>query len=212
MTRGRALLLLAAATPAVAIALAEAPGPAPSECSSPAAGAPSRCLYRSVLPSAGILADCAHDEDCRVGHYHGGPGDTVWFTPPAGVVTLPKPHVVWRTATLAEVRFDCGRACAFSYFFEARRRRVSAPRWSVLAVDIRRSLFAAATPGGLVVSQIFSGREVSRIERPWAPAAWIGDTISSARFDPDGRLALTWLKGTERVPVTERISIPSVSR
>ena len=62
----------------------------------------------------------------------------------------------------------------------------------------------------LVVRQIFSGRPVARIERHWAPDLWMGAAITSLHFDPDGRLSFTWLRGSERVPVTERVSVPSV--
>jgi hypothetical protein len=61
-----------------------------------------------------------------------------------------------------------------------------------------------------VLSQIFSGREVGRIERDWASGDWLGDVITALRFDPDGRLSFTWLRGAERAPVSERVSVPSV--
>src|SRR5262245_47394723 len=64
----------------------------------------SRCLYRSLLPSAGIIARCRSDTDCNVGYYYGNPDAPVWFEPPAGLGTLPKPEVTWPTATLAQVR------------------------------------------------------------------------------------------------------------
>jgi hypothetical protein len=79
----------------------------------------------------------------------------------------------------------------------------------VLAVDVRRLLLAAAEERALVVRQVFSGREVTRIERDWPPGMWLGDSITSLHFDPDGRLSFTWLRGSDRVAVSERQSIPS---
>ena len=113
---------------------------------------------------------------------------------------------------LAQVRFDCGRPCSVSYFFEVKRRRLSEPRWFVLAVDPRRLLLAAAEERALVVRQMFSAREVKRIERDWAPGPWLGDAITALHFDPDGRLSLTWLRGRDRAAVSERLSIPSFAR
>ncbi len=165
-----------------------------------------------MLPSAGLVAECESDARCRVGHYAGSPARATWLTPPPGLAQLPKPRVIWHSATFAEARFDCGRPCTVSYFFEARRRLVSQPRWFVLDVDLRRQLLAAAEERALVVRQIFSGREVARIERPWAPAPSLADVVVSLRFDPDGRLSLTWLRGAERTPVSERLSIPSLPR
>ena len=172
----------------------------------------SHCLYRSLLPSAGIVAQCQSDRDCRVGYYYGDPDAPVWLDPPPGLGTLPKPAVTWPTATLAQVRFDCGGPCSVSYFFEAKRRRLSSPRWFVLAVDPRRLLLTTAEERAIVVRQMFSGREVTRIERDWTPATWLGDVVSAIHFDPDGRLSFTWLRGAERVPVSERVSIPSFAR
>lgn len=200
------LLLLACAIGAL-----EASGGAPVECV-PEAGGGSRCLYRSFLPSTGIVALCRADRDCRVGYYYGSPTDPVWLMPPGRMTTLPKPEVTWPTTTLAQLRFDCGRPCTVSYFFEVKRRRMSAPRWLVLDVDPRRLLLAAAEERALVVRQIFSGREVKRIERDWAPGAWLGDAVTTLHFDPDGRLSLTWLRGPGRAPVSERLSIPSFAR
>ena len=191
---------------------ASAGGPTPGECARAGAGPPSRCLYRSLLPSAGLVADCKTDADCRVGYYYGDPEHPTWLTPPKDIPTLPKPEVIWRTATLAEARFDCGAPCTVSYFFEARRRRVSPPRGFVLDVDPRRLLLVAAEDRALVVRQVFSGREVARIERPWAPSRWLGEVVTALRFDPDGRLSFAWLRGGDRVPVSERISVPSVPR
>jgi len=183
----------------------------PAECV-PAGAAGSRCVYRSLLPSSGIVATCRDDRDCRVGYYYGDPAAPVWFTPPPRLSTLPKPEVTWPTATLAQVRFDCGHPCSVSYFFEAKRRRLSDPRWLVLAVDPRRLLLAAVEDRALVVRQVFSGREVTRIERDWAPMAWLGDAITGLHFDPDARLSLTWLRGPERALVSERLSIPSFAK
>jgi hypothetical protein len=126
------------------------------------------------------------------------------------LAALPRPEVFWLTATLAQVRVDCGHPCSWSYFFEAKRRRLSEPRRSVLAVDAARLLVAVPEGRALVIRQVYSGREVARIEREWAPAVWLGDVITALHFHPDGRLSLTWLRGTERVAVSERVSVPSV--
>ncbi len=128
------------------------------------------------------------------------------------MTSLPEPEVIWLTATLAHVRFDCGRPCSWSYVYEATRRRLSDPRSSVLALDSRRLLMAVAEGRALVVRQIFTGREVARIERDWIPDAWLGDAITVLRFDADGRLSFTWLRGKERAPVSERVSVPAVPR
>ncbi len=181
----------------------------PGECSIGSDGA-SLCLYRSLLPSAGIVASCRDGHDCRVGYYYGNPSDAVWFKPPQDTPMLPKPEVIWLTSTLAQIRFDCGHPCSWSYFFEARRQRLSEPRRSVLGVDPRRLLMALAEDRALVVRQVFSGREVARVERDWAPVTWLGDVITALHFDPDGRLSFTWLRGKERAPVSERVSVPSV--
>lgn len=186
--------------------------PVRGDCAGAGGAEPSRCIYRSAFPSAGIVADCRTDRECRVGYYYGDPSAPVWLAPPPGMATLPKPDVIWRAATFAEMRFDCGHPCSVSYFFEAKRRRLSEPRRMVLDVDVRRLLLAAVEDRAVVVRQIFSGREVARIERPWAGGAWLGDAIESLHFDPDGRLTFTWLKAPERAPVTERVSVPSVPR
>jgi hypothetical protein len=120
--------------------------------------------------------------------------------------------VIWHQATFAEIRFDCGPPCRISYFFEAKRRRVSPPRPQVLDVDTRRLLVAQADARTLVVRQIFSGREVARIDRDWAPGPALETALTTIHFDPDGRLSFTWLKGTDRTPVSERISISSIPR
>ena len=206
--RGLGFLLLL--SPAVALAAAPASAPAtPGECSAERSGV-SLCLYRSLLPSSGIVASCRDRGSCRVGHYYGNPADAVWFRPPPGMTSLPEPEVIWLTATLAQVRFDCGHPCSWSYFYEATRRRLSEPRRSVLAVDPRRLLIAVAEARALVVRQVFAGREVARIERDWAPDAWLGDAITALRFHPDGLLSFTWLRGKERAPVNERVSVPTV--
>src|SRR5688572_7997063 len=114
----------------------------------------SHCLYRSLLPSTGIAASCRDDRDCRVGYYYGDPDKAIWIEPPAGMATFPKPEVTWPSLTFAQIRFDCGPTCSVSYFFEARRRRLSGPRRSVLAVDVRRWLLAAAEERALVVRQV----------------------------------------------------------
>ena len=126
--------------------------------------------------------------------------------------TLPRPDVIWRAATFAEIRFACGPACHTSYFFEAKRRRLSPPRPQVLDVDLRRLLVAQEDGRDLAVRQIFSGREVARITRDWTPARHSRDALTDIHFDPDGRLTFTWLKGKDRTPVTERVSVPSIPR
>jgi hypothetical protein len=124
---------------------------------------------------------------------------------------LPKPDVIWRAATFAEIRFACGDGCRVSYFFEARRRRVSPPRPQVFDVDLHRLLLVQADGRSLAVRQIFSGREVARIDRDWAPGP-LESALAAVHFDPDGRLTVSWLKGSARTPVTERLSIPSIPR
>jgi hypothetical protein len=135
----------------------------------------------------------------------------VWLDPPPGLATLPKPEVIWHQATFAEIRFGCGPPCRISYFFEAKRRRLSPPRAQVLDVDTRRLLVAQAAARALVVRQIFSGREVTRIDRDWGTPS-LEAALAAIHFDPDGRLSFTWLKGADRTPVSERISVPSIPR
>jgi hypothetical protein len=191
---------------------AAAASEAPADCSGPGGDGPSRCLYRSALPSAGIVADCASDRDCHVGYYYGGPEKPTWFTPPPEMSKMPKPAVLWRTATFAETRFDCGRGCTWSYFFEARRHLLSAPRRDVLDADYRRLLMAQVEGRALAIRQIYSAREVLRLERDWTPGLSVGEAIKEIRFDPDGRLAFTWLKGPARDRVSERVTVPSFAR
>jgi hypothetical protein len=81
-----------------------------------------------------------------------------------------------------------------------------------LDVDLRRLLVAQEDGRDLAVRQIFSGREVARITRDWTPGASLAATLTEIHFDPDGRLTFTWLKGQDRTPVTERISVPSIPR
>jgi hypothetical protein len=208
----RAVGLLLLLSPAVCLgAVSPSPPRSPGECAAEHAGV-TLCLYRSLIPSAGIVTSCREGDGCRVGRYVGDPGDAIWFMPPPGMTSFPRPDVFWLTSTLAEVRFGCGHACSWSYFYEATRGRVSEPRPSVLAADPRRLLMAQAEARALVVRQIFSNREVARIERDWPPDRWLGDVITAMRFDPDGRLSFTWLRGKERVPVSERVSIPSIPR
>jgi hypothetical protein len=157
------------------------------------------------------VADCRTDRECRVGYYYGDPDKPVWFEPPPDLGALPKPDVIWRSATFAEVRFACGPSCSVSYFFEARRRRLSPPRRQALDVDLRRLLVAQAEAQALTVRQIFSGREVARIEREWTGGS-VEAALTDLHFDPDGRLTFTWLQGQGRTPVTERVSVPSVPR
>jgi hypothetical protein len=183
---------------------------APGDCAP--AGAASRCLFRSSLPSVGLISECEGGGRCRVGFYYGPVDRPEWLPLPEGWTAFPQPEVTWRSATFAEVRFGCGPACSVSYFFEGRRRRLSPPRRDVLAFDDRRLLMASAEGGALVVRQAFSGREVARIERDWAPGIGVIDAVRAARFDPDGRLSFTWLRGAAREPVAERVSIPSMPR
>ncbi len=158
------------------------------------------------------MAHCRSDRDCRVGYYYGDPEKPTWLDPPPDLATLPKPAVIWHEATFAEIRFDCGPPCRISYFFQAKRRRLSPPRPQVLDTDTRRLLIAQAEGRTLVVRQIFSGREVARIDRDWAPGPSLESTLTTIHFDPDGRLSFTWLKGPDRTPVTERVSVPSIPR
>ncbi|HUM15120.1 MAG TPA: hypothetical protein VL086_05485 [Candidatus Nitrosotalea sp.] len=157
------------------------------------------------------MAQCRSDRDCRVGYYYGDPEHPVWLEPPPGLPTLPKPEVIWHAATFAEIRFACGPACRVSYFFEAKFRRLSPPRPQVLDVDLRRLLLAQADGRTLAVRQIFSGRDVARIDRDWTPGP-LQAALTAIHFDPDGRLTIVWLQGKERMPVTERISIPTMPR
>ena len=199
-------LVLLAPWPAVATT------PSAGECSGPGGPGRSHCLYRSLMPSTGIVADCQSDRDCRVGYYYGGPAEATWFTAPSGMSAMPKPDVLWHTATFAEARVACGRACTWSYFFEAKRRSLSAPRRDVLDVDYRRLLMAQVDGRTLAIRHIFSARDVLRIERDWAPGLSVGLAIMAIRFDPDGRLTLTWLKGPDRDRVFERVTVPSLAR
>ena len=202
-------LLLGALT---VLAAGPAAAESPTDCSGPGGDEPSRCLYRSVLPSAGIVAECASDRDCRVGYYYGGPDQPTWFTPPLEMAKLPKPEVLWHTATFAEARFTCGRDCTWSYFFEAKRHLLSAPRRDVLDADYRRLLMAQAEGRAVAIRQIYSAREVLRFERDWAPGLSVGEAIKEIRFDPDGRLTFTWLKGPARERISERVTVPSFAR
>jgi hypothetical protein len=120
--------------------------------------------------------------------------------------------VIWRAATFAEIRFRCGPTCHASYFFEAKRRRLSPPRTQVLDVDLRRLLVAQEDGKSIAVRQIFSGREVARITRDWTPGPSLTSALTEIHFSPDGRLTFTWLKGKDRTPITERVSVPSIPR
>ena len=182
------------------------------ECSGPGGPGPSHCLYRSLMPSTGIVADCKSDSDCRVGYYYGDPSQATWFAAPVGMSAMPRPDVLWHTATFAETRVGCGRSCTWSYFFEAKRRALSPPRRDVLDVDYRRLLMAQSDGRALVIRHIFSARDVLRIDRDWAPGLSVGQAIKEIRFDPDGRLTFTWLKGPGHLPQTERVSVPSLAR
>jgi hypothetical protein len=175
-------------------------------------GGGTHCVYRSIVPSAGFVSWCRSDRDCRVGYYHGDPATPTWLAPPPGMAALPRPEVTWHSGTLAQVRFDCGPPCTVSYFLDVKRRRLSEPRRDVLALDARRLLVAVAEGRALVIRQVFSGREVMRIERDWAPAPWLGDVVGSLHFGDDGRLSFTWLRGPGREAVSDRLSVPSFAR
>jgi len=108
------------------------------------------------------------------------------------------------------VRFEIG-AGHVSYFFEAKRRRLSPPRPDVLAVDIRRQLIAQADGRAVAVRLLFSGREVARLDRDWAPGP-LRAAITAIHFDPDTRVTLSYLRGASREPVTERLSISVIPR
>lgn len=171
------------------------------------------CLFRSLLPSTGIVAHCQQERgDCRVGYYYGDPAKATWIAPPPEIPVLSMPDVTWVTATLAQVRFACGPHCSESYFFEAKRKRLHGPRRDVMAVDTLRGLVATADGRALVVRVMSSGRELARIERDWAPGPWLGDAITALTFDPDGRMSFTWLRGPKREAVSERVSISTASR
>jgi hypothetical protein len=193
-----------------AAAGAWAAGDDPGDCVTGGEGRPTRCLYRSLLPSTGIVADCESDTRCRVGAYYGSPDAPIPFATPPGWDALPRPKVYWHGATFAEVRFVSGAGAQVSYFFEARRRRISPARAEVLGVDARRWLVARAAGRIIEVVQIFGGRPVARIERPWAPGLSVREAITAMHFDADGRLTFTWLAGTERRPTTERVTVPSI--
>jgi hypothetical protein len=119
--------------------------------------------------------------------------------------------VIWHEAAFAEVRFETGPG-SVSYFFEAKRRQLSRPLVDVLAADTHRHLMAQAAGRALVVRQIFSGREVLRIERDWAAGSTLRDAITAIHFDPDTRVTIGYLRGAGREAVTERISVPGVPR
>jgi len=202
--------LLVLATLLAPGAAGAAPPATPGECVTDAATGTTRCLFRSGFPAAGLLAECRSDVECRVGHYHGDLDAVTWLAPPPGLGRLPRPAVTWLSSTLAEARFGCGGACTVSYFFDARRRRVSPPHWRVLAVDVRRQRLVAGEERRLAVRQIFSGRLVLSLERDWAPGGPAAEAVTAARLLPDGRLVLEWLRGPDRTPVSERITVPAV--
>lgn len=191
-----------------------APAAAPSagECSGPGGAGPSHCLYRSLLPSTGIVAECKSDGDCRIGYYYGQADQATWFRPPPGMTAMPKPEVIWHTPTFAETRVGCGPDCTWSYFFEGKRRLLSEPRRDVLQVDYRRLLMAQGDGRALTIRHIFSARDVVKIERDWTPGLTASGAIEEIRFDPDGRLSFTWLKGAQRALVAERVTVPSFAR
>ena len=135
----------------------------------------------------------------------------MWLAPPPGLTTLPRPEVIWHEAAFAEVRFKTGSG-PVSYFFEAKRRQLSRPLPDVLAADTRRHLMAQPDGRALVVRQIFSGREVLRIEREWTPGLSLRDAITAIHFDLDTRVTISYLRGVAREAITERISVPGVPR
>jgi hypothetical protein len=181
----------------------------PGECAP--AGPGTRCLYRSSLPSTGLVSECEGGR-CRVGYYYGRADAPAWLPLPTGWTAFPPPAVSWPSSTFAQVRFGCGPSCSISYFFEARRRRLSPPRPDVMALDERRLLIASPEGRALVVRQVYSGREVARVERDWAPGLSPGEALRAVRFHPDGRLSFTWLRGADREPVEERVSVPTMPR
>lgn len=185
------------------------PRPVPGECSP--AGPVQRCLFRSAVPSVGLVSVC-EETRCRVGFYYGSVDAPEWLPRPEGWTTFPPPEVTWHSSTFAEVRFGCGPSCSVSYFFDGRRRRLSPPRRDVRALDQRRMLVASPEGRALVVRQVYSGREVARIERDFAPGLEAAAAVREARFHPDGRLSFVWLRGAARDPVAERVSVPSMPR
>jgi hypothetical protein len=204
----RPLLVLAALlAPGVGAA---ATAPVAGECVEDRAAGTTRCLYRSAIPSAGLLADCRADGACRVGHYYGDLTAVTWLAPPPGLATLPRPAVTWLTATLAEARFACGEGCTVSYFFDARRHKVSPPHWRVLTVDVQRQRLLVAEERRLAVRHLYSARLLLSVERDWAPGPSVAAAVTAAQLLPDGRLALQWLRGPERTPVSERITVPAI--
>ncbi|PYM59519.1 MAG: hypothetical protein DMD77_04265 [Candidatus Rokuibacteriota bacterium] len=82
----------------------------------------------------------------------------------------------------------------------------------MLDVDYRRLLMAQVDGRALAIRQIFSARDIVRIEREWAPGLTAGSAITAIHFDPDGRLSFTWLKGAERTSVSERVTVPTYVR
>ena len=192
-------------------AAAATPQPVAGDCAGAGPEQPSRCIYRAAFPSTGLVSRCRTDHDCRVGYYYGDPEKPVWLEPPPGIATLPRPEVIWHEAAFAEVRFDTSSG-PVSYFFEAKRRQLSRPLPDVLAADTHRHLMAQVVGRALVVRQIFSGREVLRIERDWASGSSVRDAITAIHFDPDTRMTISYLRGAARAAVTERISVPGVPR
>ena len=199
-------LLLLAPLPAAAAA------PAPAECSGPGGAGPSHCLYRSVLPSAGIVADCVSDRDCRVGYYYGGPERATWYTPPQGMASLPKPR---RDLAHGDLRRDALRLrppCAWSYFFEARRHLLSEPRRDVLDVDYRRLLMAQVDGRALAIRQIFSARDVLRTRAGLGAGALRRRGDHGDPLRPRRAADLHLAQGSGRERVSERVSVPSFAR
>jgi len=191
---------------------AAAPQPVAGDCAGGSPDQPSHCIYRAAFPSTGLVSRCRTDRDCRVGYYYGDPEKPVWLEPPPNVATLPRPEVIWHEPTFAQIRFAGGTTGDISYFFEAKRRRLSSPQPDVLAVDAHRLLMAQVDGRALAVRQIYSAREVARIARDWAPGLALRAALTAIHFDPDGRLTFTWLQGAARAAITERVSVPSLPR
>ena len=47
---------------------------------------------------------------------------------------------------------------------------------------------------------------------PPTPGPSLEPALTTIHFDPDGRLTFTWLKGNDRTPTTERVSVPTIPR
>ena len=159
-----ALILLAAGRP-----LAEA-APAPGECSGPGGAGRPTASTAPLMPSAGIVADCAERPRLprRLLLRRTRAGDVAHAACGHDQHAQARRHLAQRDLRRG-TRFGCGPGCTWSYFFEAKRRLLSAPRRDVLEADYRRLLMAQVEGRALAVRQIFTAREALRIERDWAP-------------------------------------------